>query len=159
MNVLPTTKQDRLSLALYPFKAFIIAVPIVLVVSAVVTELAGWNHSESARHAMFWEWSKWFSMCEKGYLVSIVGLIVGGSYLVDKRARRSAGIFVVLAVVSVVLLHPAMQPVKTRAIARGPNPCVEGTEASLSVLCVFIAQGRLASAAHAGCSPTCVCAS
>jgi hypothetical protein len=61
-------------------------------------------------------------MCEKGYAISIVGLIVGGSYLVDKEARRSVGIFIVLAVISVVLLHPAMQPVKTRSIAKGPNP-------------------------------------
>jgi hypothetical protein len=151
MNFLPTTKQDRLSLALYPFKAFIMGVPVVLVLSVGVTALAGWNHSDSARHAMFGELSKWFSMCEKGYAISIVGLIVGGSYLVDKKARRSAGIFIVLAVVSVFLLHPAMQPVKTRSIAKGPNPRVERTEASLPTRCVFVAQGWLASAAYAGC--------
>jgi hypothetical protein len=121
MNFLPVTKQDRLSLALCPFKGFIIAVPVVLVLSTFIAQLAGWNHSDSARHAMFWELSKWFSMCEKGYLVSIVGLIVGGSYLVDKRGRRSAGIFIALAIVLVALLHPAMQPVKTRSIAKGPN--------------------------------------
>jgi hypothetical protein len=60
MNLLPTTKQGRLSLVLYPFKAFIIAVPVVLLLSAVIAHLAGGNHSENARNAMFWEWSKWF---------------------------------------------------------------------------------------------------
>ena len=151
MNLVPGTQEGWLSLALYPFKVFILAVPLVFVLSVFVADWAGWSDDSRARHVMDSEKIRWGSMCEKGYVVCIIGLFVGRSCLVDKRARRSALIFAVVGLVFAVVLHLGNRPLKTRSIARWPNSSLERTRASQADQSELVSQRRLARAAHAGC--------
>ena len=152
MNLLPRTQEGRLSLALYPFKVFVLAVPLVAVFSAYIAGWAGWDDGTGGVFRSVWasEWTRWGSMCEKGYVVCIIGLFVGGSYLVDRRARKSALIFAIVAIAFFTLLHIGNKPSKSRSIAGWLDPCVERTEASFSAHSKLMTHWWLASAAPSG---------
>jgi ABC-type proline/glycine betaine transport system permease subunit len=114
MNIMPTSREGRWRLALLPFKAYIIAVPVVALLSLLISELAGWNSGYEEHSILAREQAHRYAILECGYVACILGLLIGASCQREKRARRSALLFTILAVVLLVLLYPAAQYVKTK---------------------------------------------
>jgi hypothetical protein len=86
-------------------------------------------------------------MLEYGYVVCVLGLLVGAFCQREKRGRRSALIFGLLGIILMVLLFPGTQYAQTKS-AGGPNSAVERMRASHLGEFAFLAQWRLARTAH-----------
>ena len=127
MNMMPAGKEGFWRLALLPFKAYIVAVPVVGILSFFIAELAGWNDlgtsASAGRSTLAKESCHRYAILEYGYLVCVLGLLVGAFSQRERKARRSALIFSVLGIISMVLLFPATRYAKTK-YARGPNKVI-----------------------------------
>ena len=117
---MPPSREGRWRLAFLPFKAYTIAVPLVAILSIPISNLAGWNDlghvGLGAGPVLAAEQAHRYAILEYGYLVCIVGLLIGAGCQPDKRARRSALIFALVAVVLLVLLYPATQVAHTKSL-------------------------------------------
>jgi hypothetical protein len=120
MSIMPSSREGRWRLAFFPFKVYTIAVPLVAILSIPISNLAGWNDLGNvglgAGSVLADEQANRYAILEYGYLVCIVGLLIGASCQPEKRARRSALIFALVAVVLLVLLYPATQVAHTRSL-------------------------------------------
>ena len=102
-------------MALFPFKAYILGVPVVALLSVVVAELAGWSELGGSWNNTFWlELSNRLLALEYGLVVCIVGLLLGSNCLLDRKARRAAAIFAIVGIVVAVLVYPATLPQRTK---------------------------------------------
>ena len=103
-----------------PFKVYTIAVPLVAILSIPISDLAGWNDLGNsglgAGSVLAHEAANRYAIMEYGYLICIVGLLIGASCQPEKRARRTALIFAVAAVVLLVLFYPATQVTPTKSL-------------------------------------------
>lgn len=101
-----STKMNRWQLASLPFKAYVIAVPVVLFLYSRFRPSDSWlfhGHTEFDR-----EQAGVFAKVMYGYAVSIIALVSCGVLAHDKRALRMALIFAMLALISLVVLYPAV---------------------------------------------------
>lgn len=118
MNIMPSSREGRWRLALLPFKVYTITVPLVAILAIPISDLAGWNDLGSsglgAGSVLAHEAANRYAIMEYGYLVCIVGLLIGASCQPEKRARRATLIFAVVAVVLLILLYPATQFAPTK---------------------------------------------
>ena len=106
MTTLLSTKMSRWQLAALPFKAYVIAVPVVLFLYSVFRPSDAWLfHGHTALDR---EQAGLFTTVMYGYVVSIVALVSCGVFARDKRALRTALIFATLALISLVVLYPAV---------------------------------------------------
>jgi hypothetical protein len=82
--------------------------------------LAGWNDLGNVGlgvgAVLTAERANRYAILEYGYLICIVGLLIGASCQPEKRARRSALIFALVAVVLLVLFYPATQVAHTKSL-------------------------------------------
>jgi hypothetical protein len=129
MNIMPAGKYGFWRLALLPFKVYVMAVPIVAVLSALTAELAGWNDLGTSAYAadriLGQEQAHRYAMLGYGYVVCIVGLLLGAICQREKRARRSNLAFAAAGLILMVLFFlPSMPRAKARG---GPNKTVERT--------------------------------
>ena len=131
MKIMPTGKYGFWRLALLPFKAYIIAVPIAAILSALTAELAGWNDLGTSAYAaesiLGQEQAHRYALLGYGYVVCIVGLLLGAICQREKRARRSNLAFAATGLVLMVLFFlPSMPRAKSKH-AGGRTSVLEAT--------------------------------
>ena len=115
MTTLIFTKQNRWQLVALPFKSYVIAVPVVLLLYTVFRPSEAWLFHQNT--ALDREQARTLSAIVYGYIVSIVALLTCGAFAQlahDKKAMRSALIFAVLGLVSLLVLYPAVVIPTTR---------------------------------------------
>jgi len=114
MNVLPTTSDGRLRLALFPLKACIVGVPLIGTLLVGMVTLGGWNDQYGTRGIVEKMLAGRYAALTYGYIGCIVALLVAAIALRNKPIRRSALVFAVIGIVLLFLIYPATQFAKTR---------------------------------------------
>jgi hypothetical protein len=114
MNVLPTTSDRRLRLALFPFKACIVGLPSIGILLVGIATLGRWNDQYGTRGIVEKTLAGRYAMLTYGYIGCIVALLVAAVAIRDKPIRRSALAFAVIGIVLLFLIYPVTQFAKTR---------------------------------------------
>ena len=114
MNPLPATRDGRLRLALFPFKACIVGVPLIGALLIGIGTLGGWNDQYGSRGIVEKTLAGQYAALTYGYIGCIVALLVAVAAIRNTCIRRSALVFAVIGIVLLAVIYPATQFAKTR---------------------------------------------
>ena len=101
MSLLPKSKLDWCQFALVPFKVYIVALPAVMIVNEVLGQSIFDIPLQRDRAGLF-------RVLEFGYVGCDLVLLLGvvATYGRDKKAMRSALVYLVLGIISMVFFYP-----------------------------------------------------
>ena len=102
-----SSKMSRWQMVALPFKTYVVAVPALLLLYSLIRPSEAWLF-HSNRSALDHVQATILTPMIYGYWISIPALVLCGVLADDKRVLRSTLIFTALALISLILLHPAV---------------------------------------------------